>query len=102
LRITNQRVEVIEVPATAEYVDFIRCLPDVEHILPLAVLGWSFDTKIHSLSCRARESKAYVIRRLRFKPSRCPISQWANFEISTVEIDGHDNRRFHLGDEMSV
>ena len=28
--------------------------------------------------------------------------QWANFEISPVEIDGHDNRTFHLGDEMSV
>jgi len=28
--------------------------------------------------------------------------QWANFKITPVEIDGHDNRTFHLGDEMSV
>jgi len=28
--------------------------------------------------------------------------QWANFEIRPVEFDGHDNRTFHLGDEMSV
>ena len=28
--------------------------------------------------------------------------QWADLEIRPVEIDGHDNRTFHLGDEMSV
>ena len=28
--------------------------------------------------------------------------QWANLMITPVEIDGHDNRTFHLGDEMSV
>ena len=28
--------------------------------------------------------------------------QWADLDIRPVEIDGHDNRTFHLGDEISV
>ena len=28
--------------------------------------------------------------------------QWADLEVRPVEIDGHDNRTFHLGDAMSV
>lgn len=28
--------------------------------------------------------------------------QWANLRVRPVEVDGHDNRTFHLGDEMTV
>ena len=28
--------------------------------------------------------------------------QWANLEIEPVEHSGHDNRTFHLGEEMTV
>ena len=28
--------------------------------------------------------------------------QWADLEIRPVKIDGHDNRTFHLGDELSI
>ncbi|PEJ47740.1 acetyltransferase [Bacillus sp. AFS002410] len=28
--------------------------------------------------------------------------QWSNLEIKPVELSGHDNRTFHLGDRMSV
>ena len=28
--------------------------------------------------------------------------QWAHLEVKPVKFSGHDNRTFHLGDEMSV
>ncbi len=28
--------------------------------------------------------------------------KWAGLAVRPVEVDGHDNRTFHLGDEMSV
>jgi len=28
--------------------------------------------------------------------------QWADLSVRPVAVDGHDNRTFHLGDDMSI
>ncbi len=45
--VSDERVEVVKVPAATKDRDAVSDTPDIGHFLPCAVLGWGLDAKFH-------------------------------------------------------
>jgi hypothetical protein len=51
--VPDQGIEVVEVPGTVEELDLVCRSPDIQHVLPGAMLGRGFDAEFHVVSRRA-------------------------------------------------